>query len=362
MTTESKGRYSSGNQSSLLARAYKHHLFWPLALWIALLLFNLFYSPSFFKVVVREGHLYGSLIDILNFGAPLMLVAIGMTTVIATRGIDLSVGSVVAIAGALACQMISKGSDQNALSLVLYAVVMALVLSIALGLWNGLLVSITGIQPIIATLILMVAGRGIAQLITDGQIITVSSTPYQYIGAGSLAGLPFSIFLVAIVFAISALLTRRTALGLYIESVGCNPEASRLAGIRAKTVMIIVYMFCGLCAGVAGLILSGNVASADGNNAGLWIELDAILAVVIGGTSLTGGRFYLTGTIVGALMIQTLTTTIYSVGVRPEVTLVVKAVVVLAVCLIQSESFRKAIISRWRTRRYPAEREVTRHA
>ncbi|MFC5468568.1 ABC transporter permease [Cohnella suwonensis] len=349
------------NRTNLMNRMRKHHLFWPLAVLGALLLFNLIYSPDFFSVKMRGGHLYGNVIDILNFGAPLILVAIGMTLVIATKGIDLSVGSIVAIAGAMACLTISKGGDQNSLGLVLIAVGLALALSVVLGLWNGLLVSGAGIQPIIATLILMVAGRGIAQLITDGQIITLSSPKYEFIGAGSLATLPFSIFVVVAVFAIAALVTRKTALGMFIESVGCNPEASRLAGIRSKYIVIAVYMFCGLCAGIAGLLLSSNISSADGNNAGLWYELDAILAVVIGGTSLNGGRFYLTGTLVGALIIQTLSTTIYTVGIPPEVTLVVKAFVVLAVCLIQSEAFRKALAYRWKTRRYPGEKEVARH-
>jgi simple sugar transport system permease protein len=340
----------------------KHHLFWPLTVLAALLLFNLIYSPDFFSVKMRDGHLYGSVIDILNFGSPLILVSIGMTLVIATKGIDLSVGSVVAITGAMACLTISKGSDQNALTLVLAAVGISLALSVVLGVWNGLLVAAVGIQPIIATLILMVAGRGIAQLITDGQIITVESAKYEYIGAGALGTLPFSIFIVIAVFAAASLLTRKTAIGLFIESVGCKPTASRLAGVRSGAVMVVVYVFCGLCAGIAGLILSSNVSSADGNNAGLWYELDAILAVVIGGTSLTGGRFYLTGTLVGALIIQTLTTTIYMIGVPPEITLVVKAFVVLAVCLLQSETFRSTLAARWKTRHYPAEREVKRHA
>jgi simple sugar transport system permease protein len=338
-----------------------HHLFWPVVVLAALLLFNLLYSPDFFSLVVRGGHLYGSLIDILNFGSPLMLVAIGMTVVIATGGIDLSVGSIVAISGAMACLWISRGMDQNSLGLAIAAVGLACLLSVALGLWNGLLVAGAGIQPIIATLILMVAGRGVAQLITSGQIITISSRSYGFIGTGSLAALPFSIFIVAAMLAIASLLTRRTALGLFIESVGSNPRASRLIGIRSRLVLIAVYAFSGLCAGIAGLILSSNVASADGNNAGLWYELDAILAVVIGGTSLSGGRFYLTGTVLGALIIQTLTTTIYVIGVPPEITLVVKAFVVLAVCLIQSETFRKTVAARWRTRRYPAEREAVRH-
>lgn len=343
-------------------RLYRHHLFWPLGVLGTLLLFNLIYSPEFFSIVLREGNLYGSLIDILNFGAPLILVSIGMTLVIATGGIDLSVGSIVAISGAIACLTISKGTDQSSLMLVISAVVASIVLSVVLGLWNGALVTITRIQPIIATLILMVAGRGIAQLITSGQIITVTSSNYEYIGAGSLAALPFSIFIVIAVLLIASLLTRRTALGLFIESVGSNQNASRLAGLRSRTVLLTVYIFCGVCAGIAGLILSSNVSSADGNNAGLWYELDAILAVVIGGTSLNGGRFYLMGTVIGALIIQTLTTTIYMIGVPPEITLVVKAFVVLAVCLIQSDAFRQTLVVRWKKRKYPAEQEVTRHA
>lgn len=344
-----------------MSRLLKHHLFWPLCVLAVLLLFNLCYSPGFFSITMHDGHLYGSLIDILNFGAPLILVAIGMTLVVATKGIDLSVGSIVAISGAIACLNISKAPDQNVLGLIVTSVLLAIGLSLLLGLWNGLLVSGAGIQPIIATLILMVAGRGIAQLVTGGQIITVTSAKFTYIGSGSLATLPFSIFVVALVLVIALLLTRKTALGLFIESVGCNPTASLMAGIRANWVIVSVYIFCGLCAGIAGLLLSSNISSADGNNAGLWYELDAILAVVIGGTSLNGGRFYLTGTVIGALIIQTLTTTIYMIGVPPEITLVVKAFVVLAVCLIQSETFRASIAARWKTRHYPAEKESARH-
>jgi simple sugar transport system permease protein len=336
----------------------KHHLFWPLTVLGALLLFNFIYSPDFFSIQLRNGQLYGSLIDILYYGAPLILVAIGMTLVIATKGIDLSVGSVVAIAGAISCLIISNGENQNAISLVMAAIGVCLLLSFLLGLWNGFLVAGVGMQPIIATLILMVAGRGVAQLIADGQIITVSSSSYKFIGAGSLGTLPFSIYIVTAIFIIAFLLTRKTALGLFIEAVGCKPTASHLAGVRAKTVILFVYMFCGLCAGIAGIILSSNVSSADGNNAGLWYELDAILAVVIGGTSLNGGRFYLTGTLVGALIIQTLTTTIYMIGVPPEITLVVKAFVVMAVCLMQSETFRKSLVQRKKKQHFPDNREV----
>ncbi|MFG2077519.1 ABC transporter permease [Nonomuraea maritima] len=312
-------------------------LVWPAGVLLLLLALNVVFTPSFLSIQVRDGHLYGSLIDILRFGAPLILVAIGMTLVIATGGIDLSVGSVVAIAGALACLQISLDAG------LITAIALALGLCLLLGAWNGLLVAAVGIQPIIATLILMVAGRGLAQLITGGQIITVNDPAYKMIGGGYWLTVPSGIVIVAVVLVVTAFLTRRLALGMLIESVGGNAEASRLAGIRSRGILVMVYAFAALCAGVAGIMISSNVSSADGNNAGLWIELDAILAVVIGGTSLAGGRFSLAGTVLGALIIQTLTTTIYSIGVPPETTLLFKALVVTAVCLVQSRSFREKV-------------------
>jgi simple sugar transport system permease protein len=329
----------------------KHRLFWPVTMLVVLLLSNLIFTPSFFDVEVRDGHLYGSLIDIVRFGAPLIMVALGMTLVIATGGIDLSVGSVVAICGALACWRISEQSDQNSVSGVLVAVALALGLALLLGAWNGFLVAVVGIQPIIATLILMVAGRGLAQLITDGQIITINSSPYKLIGGGYLLTVPFAILIALAVTGLAVLLTRRTALGMLIESVGGNAEASRLAGVHSRRITLMAYIVAGLCAGVAGLMISSNVSSADGNNAGLWYELDAILAVVIGGTSLAGGRFSIAGTVVGALLIQTLTTTIYTTGIPPETTLLFKALVVTIVCLVQSPAFRAKV---FHGRRRPA--------
>jgi simple sugar transport system permease protein len=334
----------------------RHRLFWPAAMLAALLLYNLIFTRGFYSIDIRDGHLFGNLIDILRFGAPLILVALGMTMVIATGGIDLSVGSVVAISGALACLWISELPDQNSVSGVLVAVGLALLLSAALGLWNGFLVAYVGLQPIIATLILMVAGRGLAQLITDGQITTVNSSPFKLIGGGYLFAIPFSILLALVVTVLTALLVRRSALGMMIESVGGNAEASRLAGIRSRQIKLMVYVFAAFCAGIAGLMISSNVSGADGNNAGLWYELDAILAVVIGGTSLAGGRFSIGGTVLGALIIQTLTTTIYATGVPPETTLLVKALVVTAVCLIQSPAFRTKTARLVRGRRRPPPR------
>lgn len=333
-----------------LGPALSHRLFWPVAMLVALLAVNVIAVPGFLAITVNgDGHLFGSVIDIIRNGAPTLIIAVGMTLVIATRGIDLSVGSICAIAGAVACSIILGSPTPNDPATVTIAVIAAIALSLVLGVWNGFLVAVLGIQPIIATLILMTAGRGIAMLITEGNILTVQSAPFKFLGSGFLLGIPVATIIGAVVIVFAGLLTRRTALGLLIESVGINPEASRQAGVRARGLLFTVYAFCAVLAAVAGLILTSNQTAADANNTGLFIELDAILAVVIGGTSLNGGRYSLAGTLVGALVIQTLVTTVYTVGIPPIATMVFKAAVVTAVCLLQSPT-TAAAVSRWRRR------------
>jgi len=334
--------------SQRLAAVVGHRTFWPTAALVALLAANTIRTTSFLSIRVQDGHLFGALIDIMRNSSSLLLVAIGMTLVIATRGIDLSVGAVLAISGAVACSFIASSPNPGSVGTVAVAVVIALVLAAILGVWNGFLVTVLGIQPIIATLVLMTAGRGVAMLITGGQITTINSPPFKTIGSGWLLGLPVPVFIAGFVFVGVALLTRRTALGMLIESIGINPEASRLAGVRARTITWTVYAACGLFAGVAGLIVSSNVMAADANNAGLYLELDAILAVVIGGTSLMGGKFSLSGTLIGTLVIVTLTLTVTILGVPPAVTPLFKAVVVIAVCLLQSPKMREILRSRRR--------------
>ncbi len=329
-----------------LHRLTGSHLFWPVLALIALLAFASITTPAFLSLRIQDGHLFGSLVDILKNGAPTALIALGMTLVVATRGIDLSVGATVAISGAVACSWISAAPDPTSGGAAAVGVLLALALAVVLGAWNGLLVSVLGIQPIIATLVLMTAGRGLAQLITDGQIITVANPLFAQLGGGFLLGLPVSVILAAVLFALVAAVTRRTALGMLIESVGINPSAARLAGVRARGITIAVYVFTAFCAGIAGLMISSNVTAADANNAGLWIELDAILAVVIGGTLLSGGRYSIAGTLVGALVLQTLTTTVYTVGIAPEITLVFKAIVIITVCLLQSPKARELLRQR----------------
>lgn len=324
----------------------QHRLFWPVVALVGLLVANTLRSPDFLAITVRDGHLYGAPINILRNGAPLLLVALGLTLVIATRGIDLSVGAVLAIAGAVATTQIATAPDPGSVGTVLMAVATALGLCLLLGAWNGFLVTVIGVQPIIATLVLFTAGRGVAMLITSGQITTITSGPYRSIGSGHLLGIPVPVVIAGGLLAFVALLTRRTALGMLIESVGINPSASRLAGVQSRAIVWTVYALGGLFAGIAGLVVSSTVMAADANNAGLFIELDAILAVVIGGTSLVGGRFSLAGTLVGVLVIQTLTLTVTVLGIPPAVTPLFKSIVVIAVTLLQSPALRAKLPSR----------------
>jgi simple sugar transport system permease protein len=327
---------------------FKNRLFWPAAILVALLLVNVFTSNQF--LTLQDGHLFGTLIDILRGSAPLILVALGMTLVISTGGIDLSVGSVMAISGAVACLLIKDLGNQNAVGSVLLIMGIAIAVSAAFGLWNGTLVAVVGIQPIIATLILMVAGRGLAQLVTDGQIINVQSSPYATIATGFFLTLPVAFLIALAAVALIAVLTRRTALGLLLESVGGSPSASRLAGIRARRITVMVYVVSGAFAGLAGLIYSANIKSADSIASGNLIELDAILAVVIGGTALIGGRFSIIGTVLGAILIQTLQVTVVGIGVPSKATLLFKAVVVVVLCLSQSATFREKVFGRFKIR------------
>lgn len=336
----------------------RHRLFWPVVALLVLLLLNTLRAPTFLAIEVRDGHLFGAPIDILRNSSGLLLVALGMTLVIATRGIDLSVGAVVAISGAVALSFIASSPDPGSLGTVMVAVVIAIALSFVLGSWNGFLVSVVGIQPIIATLVLMTAGRGIAMLITGGQITTITSAPYRTLGSGFLFGLPVAVVIAGGIFALVTVLTRRTALGMLIEAVGINPAASRLAGLRSRGIIYLVYALSGTFAGIAGLLISSNVMAADANNAGLFIELDAILAVVIGGTSLAGGKFSLSGTLVGVLVITTLTLTVTVLGVPPSVTPLFKAVVVIAVCLLQAPVVQRQLRARRRAA-VPAAVEAT---
>ncbi len=338
----------------LLKRIRESRLFLPLGALALILIFDAFYAPSFFKIGIQGDHLYGNLIDVVNNGAPLMLVAIGMTLVIATGGIDLSVGAVIAISAAMGAVLINPALGnrlitndiltRDATNTPLPIIILAdLAAGTLCGLWNGLLVSRAKIQPMVATLILMVAGRGIAQLITNGQIMTIYYTPYFWFGNGYILGLPVSVYIVALIFVLAWVLVRKTSIGLFIESVGINAKSTYYSGINEQNVKLLAYAFCGFCAAIAGLILSSYVHSADGNNNGLNYELDAILAVVMGGTLMSGGRFSLFASVIGAVVIWTCTLTVYTLGVPANALLAAKAVLVMVVILLYSDYTRRLL-------------------
>ena len=316
----------------------KRRFTWPkgtpqiIALLLVLLVDSLV-APHFYQVVLQDGRLFGSPIDILNRAAPVALLAIGMTLVIATGGIDLSVGAVMAIAGATAASMTVAG---HSLPVVLLAALAAGALA---GLWNGILVAVLKIQPFVATLILMVAGRGVAQLITAGQIVTFDSPALAWLGSGSFLLFPTPVIVAAATLLLFWLFTRKTALGMFIEAVGINIRAAKNAGVNTRIVVMLAYVLSGVCAAIAGIIVAADIRGADANNAGLWLELDAILAVVIGGAARMGGRFNLLLSVVGALIIQGMNTGILLSGFPPELNQVVKAVVVLCVLIVQSPRF-----------------------
>lgn len=327
----------------------------PLAALGLLLLFNAIFVDGFFNIEMMDnGNLYGRPIDILYRASSLIILALGMTFVIATGGIDISCGAVVAISAAVCC--LTLGGDISGVPEhpFFIAIIASLIAGIIAGCWNGFLVSRLKIQAMVATLILMTSGRGIAQLLTDGQIITVYYKPFSYIG-GVIPGfmIPTSMLIALLMILLVLFLDRKTSLGLMIQSVGINQTASRYAGVKVTLVLFAVYVFSGFCAGTAGLIESSLIRAADANNAGLNMEMDAILAVTLGGTLMVGGRYYIGGTIIGAITIQTLTTTMYSIGVPSDILPAIKAVVILLIITIQSQTFKDKYRN-WRLKRLDA--------
>jgi len=319
-------------------------LFMPIVCLLAVLLVNVITTPGFFKISLNNGVLYGYIVDVVNRASELVILAIGMTLVTAASGgQDISVGAIMAVAAALCCQILSGGeasvtSFQNP---VIIAVLAALAGSVLCGMFNGVLVAKLNIQPMVATLILYTAGRGIAQLITNGQITYVRVGSYKMLG-GYIGNcpIPTPIFVAIIAIIIVHFVLKKTALGLYIESVGINATASRLVGLNSTMIKFLTYVICGLLAGIAGLVASSRIYSADANNIGLNMEMDAILAVALGGNVLGGGKFSLMGSVIGAYTIQALTTTLYAMNVSADQLPVYKAIVVVVLLLCKVRYLR----------------------
>ena len=225
-----------------------------------------------------------------------------------------------------------------------------LVVCLLMGMFNGVLVGQLKLQPIIATLILMVSGRGIAQITTNGKQFTTMYSPFRWIGQGSCLFLPTPIVITVIVVAAVMLFVRKTAFGTFVESVGINSSASRLSGINSKVVILIVFALTGFLSGISGMIYSSRIMSNDSNNAGINYETDAILSVVIGGTSMTGGKFSLAGTIIGSIIIRTIVTFVYFFGIPADATMAFKAMIIAVVIVLQSEPVRNWMAKRSQAR------------
>ncbi len=335
------------NDVSFIKKITHTSLFLPIICLCVVLLANIIQTPDFFNISIKNGVLYGYVIDVINRGSELVILAAGMTLVTAASGgQDISVGAVMAVAAAICCQILSGGEvSTSTLAAPIIVAALAGILAGALcGAFNGFLVSKLGIQPMVATLILYTAGRGIAQLVTDGQITYVRVDSYKILG-DHISGcpVPTPIFVSIAVVIVIALILKKTALGLYIESVGINGSASRLVGLNSTMIKFITYIICGVLAGIAGIVASSRIYSADANNIGLNLEMDAILAVALGGNNLGGGKFSLMGAVIGAYTIQALTTTLYAMDVSSDQLPVYKAVAVIIIVVLQSPVFQKKI-------------------
>ncbi len=297
---------------------------------IVLLLFNVVVTNNFVSVQTLDVNLT----QVCN----IVIVGTGMTLVIASGGIDLSVGSLMAISGSLAPLIFGAMmfSGVPYIGTALAFVVPVLVVGV-FGLFNGFLVTRFRIQPIIATLILFIAGRGIAQVMTNGNLQTFHRPDFQYIGLGRPAGVPFQVILMALIVAVAGWALAKTLFGRQLLAVGGNENAARLSGVPVRWVKRVVYTISGLLAGVAGLIVISINSSADANLVGLGMELDAIAAVAVGGTPLTGGRASIWGTLVGALIIQLVRYTLLANGVPDGAALIVKAGIIMLAVFLQRQ-------------------------
>lgn len=328
---------------NVLKRVISYRLFWPLMCLFIVLLINLVKTPTFFNISINNGVLYGYLIDVLNRSSELIILAVGMTLVVASSGgTDISVGAVSAFSGAVCIFVLGTGASYQVPYVV--GIILGISAGAICGAWNGFLVAKMKIQPMVATLILFTAGRGVAQLITGGNILYVKVDSFKRLGAFlPNIPLPTPIFVAAIVVILTTLVLKKTALGMYIEAIGINAKAGKLVGLNATVIQFLTYVFCGLCAGIAGMIITSRIYSIDANNAGLNIELDAILAVALGGNSLGGGKFSIAGSVIGAITIQALTTSLYAMRVTADQLPVYKAIVVIIIVLLQSPELKRMI-------------------
>lgn len=346
---------------SSLKKITQSKLFLPVFCMLLVMGANIIYDISsgnfafnFFTISLRNGVLYGRLIDILNRGSEIAILAIGMTLVVScSAGTDISVGSVMSLAASFCCMLLAGYgvSSTNDLAMpLIFGVLGAIAMGALCGCFNGYLVAYLNVQPMVATLILFSAARAIGLLLCNNLIVYVRNESFQFFG-GYLGFIPTPIVIAVICMVVVSLFLKKSALGLYVQSVGINKKASRIAGINSAKIIFLCYVICGLLAGVSGLVASSRISSADSNNIGLNYELDAILAVALGGNSLGGGKFNLAGSVIGAYTIQAISTTLYALGVSTEQAPVFKAIIVVIVVAIQAPPLREFLHKKMAQRR-----------
>ena len=339
-------------KKSLLKRLTGSRLMLPIISLILVMAVNIIFDVaagrnpfSFFIVTLQRttsngNVLYGRIIDVLNRGSEAAILSIGMTLVVSSSaGTDISVGSVMSLCASFCCMLLAGYGVSSATTLAVPLVVGilgALLMGALCGAFNGTLVAYFKIQPMVATLILYSAARAIGLLLCNDLIVYVRNPSYAFFGS-FLGPIPTPIVITVICIVVVSLVLRKSALGMYIQSVGINDRASRISGLNSSRIIFLTYLICGLFAGIAGIVASSRITSADSNNIGLYLEMDAILAVALGGNSLGGGRFSLAGSIIGAYTIQAITTTLYALGVSTTQAPVFKAIIVILIVSIQSE-------------------------
>ena len=354
-------------EGNIITALFRNQIFIPIAALFILALFNFIVDRSFFKITIgpnSDGNpvLSGNIISIIDYGSELAILAIGMTLVTAaSRGQDISVGAAMAIAGSVVLRVLcgTNSRPDELQAPIIVAFIVCCLVAMAFGAFNGLLVSVFKIQPMVATLILFTAGRSIAAWINNNELPVVNDKTFSIFG-NYIPGIPIPtpFFIALACFIIIALIMKFTNLKLYIQSVGLNEQTSRLNGLNPAFIKFITYVFLGLCVAVAGFIKVSRFSTINYSVTAKDIEMDAILAVAIGGNSLGGGKFKISASILGAYVIQFLTTTLYKFDVNSEALSAYKAVVVIALVVLSAPIVREKIAAVFKKLRSPEKAEL----
>ena len=345
------------NKSSvaeLFSKIVRRQIFIPIAALLLLAIFNLVTDPSFYKITFGYNSagnpvLSGYLMTILDSGSELAILAIGMTLVTAaTGGQDISVGAAIAISGSVILRVLcgTNSRPETLQAPIIVAFLAACIVAMLFGAFNGALVAYFRIQPMVATLILFTAGRSIAAWINNNELPIINEPSFGYFG-GFIPGIPIPtpFFIAVICMIIIALVLRFTNLGLYTQAVGINESSSRLNGLNPAFIKFLTFVILGLCVAVAGLIKVSRFSTINYSVIAKDIEMDAILAVALGGNALSGGKFNMAASILGAYVIQFLTTTLYKYDVPSTALPAYKAVVVILLVVLSAPVVREKLSS-----------------